>query len=249
MEVRPRIAVVDDLPQDRERLSAWIRGWFDTPPYWLEEIREYACGNDLLRHFEPGRFHAVFLDVCMDGLDGIETARRLRALDTEALLIFFTTSREYAFDAFPLHPFDYLVKPVDQDKLHGLLRELMRVLDGNGKKTLTVRTGRSDLQLPLALLTAAVAQGHTVELRLADRQVLQCTMAFHDLEEKLQGEKRFITCNRGLLINMDQVSALRGDDFVMKDGARYPLRVRGRAAVISAFTQYQFSKMHKEATP
>ena len=74
-------------------------------------------------------------------------------------------------------------------------------------------------------------------------------MAFHELEEKLRGESRFITCNRGILINMDQVSALRGDDFVMKDGARDPLRVRGRAAVINAFTQYQFSKMHKEANP
>lgn len=249
MEVRPRIAVVDDLPEDRERLNAWIRGWFDTSPYWLEELREYAGGVDLLRHFEPGRFHAVFLDICMDQLNGIETARQLRSMDTQALLIFVTTSQEYAFDAFPLHPFDYLVKPVNPDKLHGLLREMMRVLDSDAHKTLTVRTGRSDLQLPLALLTAAVAQGHTVELHLADRQTLQCTMAFHELEEKLRGESRFITCNRGILINMDQVSALRGDDFVMKDGARYPLRVRGRAAVINAFTQYQFSKMHKEANP
>lgn len=249
MEVRPRIAVVDDLPEDREQLIGWIRGWFDTSPYWLEEIREYPGGADLLRHMEPGRFHAVFLDICMNDLDGIETARRLRALDTKALLIFVTTSQEYAFDAFPLHPFDYLVKPVKQEKLHGLLREMMRVLDDDARKTLTVRAGRSDLQLPLALLVAAVAQGHTVELRLADRQTLQCTMAFHELEEKLQGESRFITCNRGVLINMDQVSALRGDDFVMKDGTRCPLRVRGRAAVISAFTQYQFSKMHKEANP
>lgn len=249
MEVRPRIAVVDDLSADRERLAAWVRGWFDTSPYWLEEIREYSGGADLLRHFEPGRFHAVFLDICMDDLDGIETARRLRALDTEALLIFVTTSQEYAFDAFPLHPFDYLLKPVNQDKLHRLLREMMRVLDGDARKTLTVRAGRSDLQLPLALLTCAVAQGHTVELRLSDRQILRCAMAFHELEEKLRSENRFITCNRGILINMDQVSALRGDDFVMKDGTRCPLRVRGRAAVISAFTQYQFSKMHKEANP
>lgn len=249
MEVRPRIAVVDDLPEDREALQSAIRGWFDASPYWLEEIREYPGGEALLRHFEPGRFQAVFLDICMDDLNGIETARRLRALDAETLLVFVTTSREYAFDAFPLHPFDYLVKPVEQQKLHALLREMMRVLDGDARKTLSVRTGRSDLQLPLAVVSAAVAQGHTVELRLADRQVLQCSMAFHELEEKLRDESRFITCNRGILINMDQVSSLQGDEFIMKDGARYPLRVRGRAAVITAFTQYQFSKMHKEAHP
>lgn len=249
MEIRPRIAIVDDMPDDRETLSKEIRAWFSASAYRLEEVCGFPGGMELLRRFEPGRYHAVFLDICMDRMDGIETARRLREQDAEVLLLFITTSREYAFDAFPLHPFDYILKPYDAPRLHGVLREMMRVLDAEGRKTLSVRSGRSDLEIPLASLSAAMSQGHAVELCLTNRQTLLCPMAFHELEERLAAKPRFLTCNRGILINMDQVSSLRDDEFIMKDGSRYPLRVHGRAAVVSAFTQYQFSKMHKEASP
>lgn len=54
----------------------------------------------------PGEgYQVVFLDVCMEGTNGIETARQLRDADPELLIVFVTSSPEYVWDAFPVHPF------------------------------------------------------------------------------------------------------------------------------------------------
>ena len=65
--------------------------------------------------YEPGHSDLVFLDICMGDVNGIELARHLRAVDEKVLIVFLTTSSEYAFDAFPIHPFDYLMKPIDPE--------------------------------------------------------------------------------------------------------------------------------------
>ena len=60
----------------------------------------------------------------MEGTNGIETARILRRTDPDLLLVFVTSSPEYVWDAFPVHPFDYLLKPYREEKLFQLADEL-----------------------------------------------------------------------------------------------------------------------------
>ena len=62
----------------------------------------------------------------MAGTNGIETARRLRQADPEVLIVFVTSSPEYVWDAFPVHPFDYLLKPYQKEKFEHLAAELRR---------------------------------------------------------------------------------------------------------------------------
>ena len=62
-------------------------------------------------------YQVVFLDICMEGTNGIETAQRLRAADPDLLIVFVTSSPEYVWDAFPVHPFDYLLKPYKEESL------------------------------------------------------------------------------------------------------------------------------------
>ena len=71
-------------------------------------------------------YQVVFLDICMEGTNGIEAAQRLRAADPDLLIVFVTSSPEYVWDAFPVHPFDYLLKPYKEEKFEQLAGELRR---------------------------------------------------------------------------------------------------------------------------
>ncbi len=82
-------------------------------------LGSYATGEELLAAGKP--FDIVFLDIKMDGLDGIETARMLRARQDDVVLIFVTGDREYVFDALDLYAFHYLVKPVEEGKFREVL--------------------------------------------------------------------------------------------------------------------------------
>lgn len=240
------VAIVDDLSSDLAALEQLVRGWFRAAGKADARVQTYPSGEALLRAYLPERFQLIFLDICMAGPNGIETVRRIRARDPHVLIAFVTTSREYAFDAFPLHPFDYLVKPFRQEQVEHTLAEAMRAMEN--EKTLLVRSGRSALELPYSRITAVLSQGHAVEIRLEDGQTVMTAMTFHELEEALSQEVHFLSCNRGVLINMDHVSTVQGDMMLMRDGSRYAIRVRGRAAVLTAFTQYQFSRMRREAS-
>lgn len=118
------IAIVEDQTPDAQRLEELLQQQLPEA-----ECTWFACGDDFLRAAaEPGLYAVVFLDICMAGTNGIETARRLRQADPEVLIVFVTSSPEYVWDAFPVHPFDYLLKPYQEEKFVHLAAELRRAL-------------------------------------------------------------------------------------------------------------------------
>ncbi len=241
------IAVVDDTRRDSEKLTRDIRRWFiDTKPAdeTLESVTCFADGESLLRVFEPDKFQIVFMDIIMTSFTGIDTARAVRLRDNKALLIFTTTSREYAFDAFPLHPFDYIVKPCDAGKLGRVLSEAVSYLE-TPEPVIDVRVSRSTYTLRLRDISTVMSRDHFVEVVLSDGRCILCSMAFKEVEPLLTADPRFLLCNRGLIINMDCAASLsrNRESFIMNDGLTVPIRVRGRAKVISDFTQYQISRI------
>ena len=123
------IAVVDDFPPDRERLSAGLR-LYAAERHLPWQVFCFSGGADLLST-DPGRYAMVFLDIVMEGLDGLETARRLRAGGWDGLLVFVTTEADYAVDGYEVEAAGFLVKDSVQQKSRftRLLERLERRLD------------------------------------------------------------------------------------------------------------------------
>mgnify|MGYP002239618293 CR=1 FL=1 len=103
------------------------------------------------------------MDICMAGTNGIETARQLREKDPRLLIVFVTSSPEYVWDAFPVHPFDYLLKPYKEEKIALLTAELRRVLCRQ-EPELDVRIARQTVQIPLSKVHYAASQNHIVRV-------------------------------------------------------------------------------------
>ena len=87
-----RTAIVEDQKPDAERLEQLLKKAFGE-----EEIlcRRFVCGDDFLKEFPGEGYQVVFLDICMEGTNGIETARQLRAADPELLIVFVTSSPDF----------------------------------------------------------------------------------------------------------------------------------------------------------
>ncbi|MCR5346404.1 MAG: LytTR family DNA-binding domain-containing protein [Fretibacterium sp.] len=236
------IAIVDDQERDSERLRLDIGRWSSPGNSTLGTIQCFPSGESLLEKFEPMAFQLVFMDIYMDKLNGIETARQLRSMDASMLIVFLTTSRDFAFDAFPIHPFDYIIKPYERSRLDGILNEAVRVLMAEDPE-IVIQISRQQYHLPLRTIISAVSQGHTVEICLTDGSRLLCSMSMTEFEGLLADDPRFLLCNRGVIINMEQVASADNEVFRMKNGQVYPIRVRGRAKILSDFSQYQMSRL------
>ena len=237
-----RIAIVDDLLEDRDKLEKAIRLWAVKQKHTSTDLKTYTKGEEILQEYEPGMFSLVFMDIVMGGLTGIETAGRLREMDTDLLIIFLTTSREFAFDAFPIHPFDYLIKPCEQEKIEQVLREAVRVLNA-GNTTVSIRTAHNAVDVPLQKITAVLSHGHVIEVWLTDRTMVESRMTFREVEKVLTEYPQFLTCNRGVIVNMDHVESMKGGTVKMKTGDQYALRVRNQNEIVARFSQYMISRM------
>lgn len=122
-------AIVEDLAMDQEHLIRLIQENFKKH----NETADFDCyesGEDFLEHFRPGLYHAVFMDIMLDqsGLNGIETAEKLRSIAERIPLVFITSERDYSLQGYRVHPLDYLLKPVDANALSCLLMKSVHFL-------------------------------------------------------------------------------------------------------------------------
>lgn len=114
-----QIGICDDEEQVRGLLDAKIRLIYPN-----EDIRHYSSGDELLAESEPADI--LFLDIRMEGTDGMEVARRLRRKGWHTVVIFVTALEQYVYDAFDVGAFHYLVKPFDKAKFYEVLERAVR---------------------------------------------------------------------------------------------------------------------------
>lgn len=75
-------------------------------------IRQYYSGQELIQ--SPDHFDIIFLDIIMRGMDGMRAAQRIREKAFDKILIFISSSREFALEAYDVEAFWYLLKPIDE---------------------------------------------------------------------------------------------------------------------------------------
>ena len=240
--MKMQIALADDLPADLLRLQTDIKQYSVSHNITLPDIHCFQSGKDLYAHFVPGIWQAVFLDICMNEMNGIELAHMLRRADPDLKIIFISTSRDYAFDAFPIHPFDYLVKPYTMESFRHVMDELLLTF-ARPEPEITIRASRSAFRIPYRNIVSVFSSGHSVDVYVTGNPPIRSIMTFSEIFEELSADSRFLLCNRGILANMDHALKVEDNVLRMKEGPSCPLRIRDQAKLIGQFSQYQLSRM------
>ena len=125
----------------------------------------YETGDALLASGK--QFDIVFLDIQMEGTDGIETAKRLRQRDEDTILIFITGIREYVFEAFDVAAFHYLLKPIEEEKFREVFRRAGRELEKRKSKrreTVFIKTRNRSFSLEKDSILYIESRGKKVEI-------------------------------------------------------------------------------------
>ncbi len=161
---------------------------------------------DLARALAPD---VVFLDVEMPGLSGVEAAPLVRERADPPAVVFVTAHERYAVDAFAVEAFDYLLKPVDPDRLARVVERLRERSVENVlpvERVPVVSAGGTEL-LDYDQVHYAQADGDYSRVHTYDRSYL-CTASLGELEEKLP-PSRFVRIHRSYLVNLGKVAGVR----------------------------------------
>ncbi|HET9138036.1 LytTR family DNA-binding domain-containing protein [Actinophytocola sp.] len=211
-----RVLAVDDVPAALGELCALLR---EAP-----EVAEAAGAADpltALRMIQHGRFDAVFLDVAMPGLDGLELAALLSRLSDPPVIVFVTAYDQHAVAAYGVGAVDYLLKPVRAERLADALTRVLRVVPGAPAEA-AAPTALPDAMAALPVETAGrtryVRRGevHYVEahgdyVRLHTRTGVHLVrMPISRLEEYWEAAG-FVRVHRSFLVALGAVRELRSD--------------------------------------
>jgi two-component system, LytTR family, response regulator LytT len=176
---------------------------------------------------------AVFLDVEMPGASGLDAARLVRGRAEPPAIVFVTAHAEYAVDAFAVEAFDYLLKPVDPERLARVVERLLArdaTSARSARKIPVVAGGRTEL-IDQEEVHYVQAEGDYSRVHVHDRSYLS-TASLRELEDALPDD-RFLRIHRSYLVNLAKVAAVRraGEDrikLVLDDAQRTELDVARR---------------------
>lgn len=241
------LALVDDVEYDLQALRSLL------VEYGLEQhvkfrFSLFSSGEQFLADYRGGRFDAVFLDNLMDGLNGMETARRLRKLDSDIPIIFITTEESYALEGYTVQAMDYIIKPVDTERLCALMNRL--ITQQMACHVLEIKENRITRHVHLDNVLYVRSTGHFLEI-WTTLGMIKPYMTLEYFLSMLQelgeyGESslglRFQNCCRGYVVCLDYVSSFNASDFVLTDGSVIPVSRPKYKEMKVAYANYLFHK-------
>ena len=216
-----KIAICDDEANIRAYLSPLIQAQ-DCPC----EIVEYASAGDCLA--DTQKIDLLFLDIELapsgSGLDGMALARKIRerATVTQPVIIFVTGYERYVFDAFDVGAFQYLLKPVNEEKFAQVFARAVEQIAANREnpqkgRVLTLQSANTSKTVPLDSIYYIESSNHRVELHLKDGE-FACYAKIGDLELELQDQ--FFRIHKGYLVNLSYVAGYSKTEVTLTNGER-----------------------------
>ena len=236
-----RIAICDDEKVFAEELKEIISAYL-IDKGTLFEIDIFGSGEELAAlGVEVARYTAVFLDINMEGMDGIEAAEKIRAVSREVFLVFVTAYISYSLEGYRLDAVRYLLK--GSVNFPGIVQECMdAILDKLNytvvKKEFAFREGRKEVVLERLLYVES--RLHKLEFHVMENTMKVYTMyrTLDELEDMLEGNG-FVRTHKSYLVNLKHISSVSRYKAVLSDGTELAVPKVRYADVKDQFTQYQ----------
>lgn len=238
-----KIALVDDEQKCLYEMTRLISD-FATQHSIQMEIVPFSNGESFLEAFQDGGFSAVFMDIYMDGMDGVAAALKMRRLDNKCVLVFLTSSMDFMPDAFSCHAFEYITKPFSPQRIFQVLTDILEVLPPL-QKYIEVISDRKTIQIFLDEVISIATDAHYLDICLTSERKLRCRMTMKDFLELTDGDARFLPVNKGITINADYILEFEDSCCILENGTHFPIRVRDRLKIEQAAQDYNFRKIRE----
>lgn len=207
-----RVAICEDISHDAKRVAEYIQlSGFQV------NISYFVSGESFVAANPAGKFDIVFFDIYLNSLDGIETARYLRGYDEDCMIVFTTTSREYALEAFSVNAAQYLVKPVEQPDISKLVKRRVELISYKKVETVVLNLRGTNFEIPVDSIIYIEAKDHNCLVHTTSG-VLETgsSMKMSDFK-RLLVLPRFLHCHRSYIVNLSYVDLINRD-FQMRGG-------------------------------
>ncbi len=218
------IAICDDEKYMSDLIRTMASGFFRKKNREIS-LRTFSSGEELLDY--DGQIDILFLDIQMKNVDGMETARKLRADKFRGFLIFITVLKEMVFQSFEVQAYDYLVKPVEEKKFEKTMERLYASMQNASQGSLLVQKGYEGRIIRKDEIVFCEIIDRKIYLNLESSEIIDYYDRIEHLETKL--DRHFFRCHRSYLINLKHLKGYKNGTAYMDNGKEIPVsRLRSK---------------------
>jgi len=198
------------------------------------QLLEFGCGEDLASASDLAEFHIIFLDIEMKHLNGVDTARKIRLKNKDAVIIFVTSHPDFVFQGYEVRALNYILKPYDRTKILSELDAALTAAQVPSEQYYLIETRGKSVRLPLDHVKYFFSDKRSVTAVSVDE-----TYVFYgklnDIE--LEIPSYFVRIHNRYLINLKYLQSIEGTNAII-DNELLPVSRSSKQALSIAFAKY-----------
>lgn len=205
-----RIALLDDETEELNKTIQILDKYESEHAESSFEVECFESADKLLDWVANEQYvpDLIIMDIYMPDKMGIDVARELRGMGNQCKIIFLTTSKEHALDAFAVEATQYLLKPVSEERIFPVLDRIMEENEEARRKYLLLRVEGRIRRVGVNDIAYCEAQGKMQYLYFADGSncVLRVTMT--EIYDQLSQYHEFVRVGIGYIVNLEHIESL-----------------------------------------
>lgn len=222
-----KFTICDDTIKDLNELEKILQSYVKANNATIT-IEKYNDPEMLIKNVtnNPLDYHIFFLDVVMPK-NGIDAAKAIKSLREDAVIIFTTTSKEFAVDAFGVRAYDYLIKPLEEEQVFNCINRLLKELKFTQKAFCKIKT--NDLTITtvnIKEISYIESINRRIQIYLKNGDVITSTTLHAKFLDSIPFEYEkygFINCHASYVVNMNHIKGITDKFFVMKNEEKIPI--------------------------
>ena len=234
-----KIALCDDNRKDANLYAGFIKQVALEHQIQIE-LSCFYKGDDLLLRYENKleELDIVYMDICMDQMDGMETARELRARNCKAQIVFLTGCKTYVYEAFEVNAVHYLIKgDTPSPKFEKVFLKAAELASKKGNAVFSFEFGgRKDI-VPIRDIVYLGIKGRVVTIHYDNGKKGKFYGSMSQLEGKL-ADYDFARPHRSFLVHLPYITMFRRQELMLKTGEVVPIELMYEQPLKEAFAGY-----------
>lgn len=241
-----RIAICDDNASEVEYIQDIVLGFTKENPDTDFFIRPFTSAFELLDNIiGKSGFHIYLLDILMPNISGIDLGESIRQKDDLAIIIYLTSTMDYALKSFSVFAFQYLLKPVAPTELHGVLKKALLKIGLERNKIISLRTKDGITAIRYHQIIFVEYSNHSLRFHLTDGTIatsVSLREPFESTANQLLQDSRFVRPHKAFIINMHYVHTLTANEFIMTNESQIAVSKKKYTAIKKQYIDFLLSR-------
>ncbi len=228
-----RVAIVDDESRERDTLRQYLSQYEAECTAGLDVV-VFSSGDELLAGY-CRVYDILLLDIEMQGTNGMDTARKIRELDSDVVILFVTNIAQYAINGYEVAAADYILKPISYYDFKMKFRRAVDIAEQRSKRKFLLEFADSIRRVPVLEIAYVESYGHYLVYHVGKEEI-KARENMSDCERKLK-DYGFCRIHKSYLVNLEHIVEIKAGSLLL-ESAQLPISRSYQGNLVSAYFRH-----------